>query len=54
MQDAKTYRKYAEDCRRIAQTMNARDKAVMLEMAKVWDERAEEADRLAKGKAGRT
>ena len=46
MQEAKTYRQYAEDCRRIAQTMNAKDKAVMLEMARVWDERAEEAERL--------
>jgi hypothetical protein len=53
MQDSKTYRQYAEDCRRIAQTMSAKDKAVMLEMAKVWDERAEESERLAaKDKAG--
>ena len=48
MQDAKTYRQYAEECRRIAQTMNAKDKAVLLEMAKLWDERADEAARLAK------
>jgi hypothetical protein len=54
MQDSKTYRQYAEDCRRIAQTMNAKDKAVMLEMANVWEERAEEAERLAKEKADRT
>jgi hypothetical protein len=47
MQDSKTYRQYAEECRRIAQTMSAKDKAVMLEMAKVWDERADEAERLA-------
>jgi hypothetical protein len=45
MQDARTYRQYATDCRRIAETMNANDKAIMLEMAKVWEERAEEADR---------
>lgn len=48
MQDAKTYRQYANDCRRIAQTMNANDKAIMLEMAKVWEERAEEAERAEK------
>jgi hypothetical protein len=54
MQDAKSYRQYAEDCRRIAQTMNAKDKAVMLEMAAVWEERAEEAERLAKDKAARS
>jgi hypothetical protein len=46
MQDSKTYRQYAEDCRRIAQTMSAKDKAVMLEMAKVWDERAGDAQRM--------
>lgn len=48
MQDAKTYRQYANDCRRIAETMSANDKAIMLEMAKVWDERAEEAERTRK------
>jgi hypothetical protein len=53
MQDAKTYRQYANDCRRIAQTMSAKDKAVMLEMAKVWDERADEADRLETNKGNR-
>ena len=45
MQDSNTYRHYANDCRRIAETMSAKDKAIMLEMAKVWDERAEEAER---------
>ena len=40
-----TYRHYANDCRRIAETMSAKDKAIMLEMAKVWDERASEAER---------
>jgi len=45
MQDSNTYRHYANDCRRIAETMSAKDKAIMLEMAKVWDERASEADR---------
>lgn len=52
MQDAKTYRQYASECRRIAETMNAKDKTIMLEMAKVWDERAEDAQRAAKGKGG--
>ena len=46
MQDSKSYRQYANDCRRIADTMNAKDKAIMLEMAKVWDERADEAARI--------
>jgi hypothetical protein len=51
MQKSKTYRQYAEDCRRIAQSMSAKDKAVMLEMAEVWDERADQADRIEKGTA---
>ena len=56
MQEAKTYRQYAQECRRIAQTMSAKDKAVMFEMAKVWDERADEAERLAlaRDKTGQT
>lgn len=53
MQDAQTYRQYANDCRRIAQTMSAKDKAIMLEMAKVWDERAEEAARVEKSGDGK-
>jgi hypothetical protein len=48
MQDVKSYRQYAAECRRIAATMNAKDKATMLEMAKVWDERADEATRIEK------
>jgi hypothetical protein len=53
MQDAKSYRQYANDCRRIADTMTAKDKAIMLEMAKVWDERADEAARIEKDKSER-
>ena len=53
MQDSNIYRKYADDCRRIAETMNAKDKAIMLEMAKVWDERAEDAERSEKIKTER-
>jgi hypothetical protein len=45
MQNSNIYRQYASDCRRIAETMSAKDKTIMLEMAKVWDERAEDAKR---------
>jgi hypothetical protein len=45
MQDSKTYRDYAEDCRRIAQTMNGKDRQALLEMAKAWELRAAEAER---------
>jgi hypothetical protein len=54
MQDSNTYRQYASDCRRIAETMSAKDKVIMLEMAKVWDERASEAERQETNKDGRT
>jgi hypothetical protein len=50
MQDATSYRQYAQECRRIAATMGAREKAVLLEMAKVWEERAEEAERSTRSK----
>jgi hypothetical protein len=53
MQDSKTYRQYANDCRRIAVTMPAKDKAIMLEMAKVWDERAGDAEKAEKDKNSR-
>jgi hypothetical protein len=53
MQDSKTYRQYADDCRRIAETMTAKDKAIMLEMAKLWDERATDAERAGKNKNDR-
>ena len=53
MQDSNIYRQYASDCRRIAETMSAKDKTVMLEMAKVWEERAEDAERAEKMKAER-
>ena len=46
MKDAKTYRQYAADCRRMAQTMSSKkDRDVLLKMAHVWEERAAEADR---------
>lgn len=50
MQDSHVYRQYAAECRRIAETMSAKDKAIMMEMAKVWDERAADAERAEKGK----
>ena len=53
-ESAYTYRQYASDCRRIAETMSAKDKTIMLEMAKVWAERAEDAERAEKNKGDRT
>lgn len=49
MKDAKTYRQYAADCRRMAQTMNAKkDRDTLLKMAQVWEERADDAERAEK------
>jgi hypothetical protein len=45
MLEAKTYRQYAADCIRIAEKMDAKDRAVLLEIAQAWQMRAEEADR---------
>jgi hypothetical protein len=47
MQEEKSYREYAEFCRRLARTMSARDSRVLLGMADAWDARAEEAARQA-------
>jgi len=48
MKDAKTYRTYADDCRRIAEKMKGMDKAALLRMAELWDKQAEEAERQHK------
>jgi hypothetical protein len=45
MQDAKVYRQYATDCRRLAATMKAKDGRILLQMAEAWDVRAEEAEK---------
>ena len=45
MKDAKTYREYAADCRRMAQLMNQNDKEALLKMAEAWEDRAKEAER---------
>jgi hypothetical protein len=50
MQDASTYRQYAEDCRRLANTMSEKDRKIMLTMAAAWDSRAGEAERIQRKK----
>jgi hypothetical protein len=49
MKDAKTYREYAADCRRMAQLMNQKDREVLLKMAQAWEDRALEAERRKDG-----
>jgi hypothetical protein len=48
MKDAETYRQYAADCRRLAATMQAKDRKTLLEMAAAWEARADEASRVHK------
>jgi hypothetical protein len=48
MKDAKTYREYAADCTRMAQSTDAKDRETLLKMAKAWEDRAREAERNEK------
>jgi hypothetical protein len=48
VEEAKTYREYANHCVRMAQLMNADDKETLLGMAKAWEDRAREAERREK------
>jgi len=42
------YKQYAADCIRLAETMNAKDKQILLEIAAAWNARAQEAGRKEK------
>lgn len=53
MNDAKTYREYAADCIRIAQSMDPNDREILLKMAKAWEDRAREAERNEKAESDR-
>jgi hypothetical protein len=53
MNDAKTYREYAADCTRIAQSMDANDRETLLKMAKAWEDRAREAERNEQAESDR-
>ena len=48
MKNATTYREFAADCIRIAQTMSANDRQILLKMAEAWEDRAREAERANK------
>ena len=47
MQDARTYRQYADECRALANTM-PEHRAKLLDMAAVWDELAKKAEERGK------
>jgi hypothetical protein len=49
MLEAKTYRQYAAECRRMANTMKeAADRKALLQIAEAWEKQAQEAERLEK------
>jgi hypothetical protein len=48
MKDAQTYREYAADCMRMAQLLKGGDREALVNMAKAWEERAQEIERRAK------
>jgi hypothetical protein len=53
MKDAKTYRQYAAECRRIAQTMSDEDRATLEQMAALWESIARDVERSqARKKSG--
>ena len=45
MKDYMKFRRYAEDCRRLANIMKPEHSATLLEIADAWDRCAEEAER---------
>jgi hypothetical protein len=47
MTDAIKFKRYAEDCRRLAKSMKPEHKATLLEIAEAWDRCAEEAEHQA-------
>jgi hypothetical protein len=46
--DAKQFRDYADECRRMAQKASEQDRGVLMEIAQAWMRCAEEAERKAR------
>jgi hypothetical protein len=44
MLEPEKFRRYAEDCTRIAATMNGNDRQTLLAIAEAWEARAAEAE----------
>ncbi len=44
MDDPTTYRKYAEECKRLAKSMSPADRKTILEIAEAWLECAKKAE----------
>jgi hypothetical protein len=47
MRDPATFRKYAQECQRLARLMPAEHQAALLQIAEAWNQCAEEAEREA-------
>jgi|HubBroStandDraft_6_1064221.scaffolds.fasta_scaffold142449_2 hypothetical protein len=45
MRDAATYRRFAEECQRLAMTMSEEHRAALLEIADAWIKLEQEAER---------
>jgi hypothetical protein len=52
MREAKTYRTFAQECRRMAETASANDRAVLLQIAEAWEAQAKHVEQC-NGKPGR-
>jgi hypothetical protein len=50
MTDSEIYRKFAEECQRMAKTAREHDKKILLEHAAFWLKLAEEAEKDQTGK----
>jgi hypothetical protein len=44
MREAETYRKFAQECRRMAETASAKDRAVLMQIAEAWEAQARRAE----------
>jgi hypothetical protein len=54
MDDSTVYRRYAEECKRLARVMSAADQNVMLEIADAWLACANEAEQKEHGRGWAT
>jgi hypothetical protein len=53
MEDAQTYRRYAEDCLKLARSM-PRQREKLIEMAATWQQLAERAEKKRKDGEGKS
>ena len=44
MRETETYHKFAQECRRMAATASAKDRAVLLQIAEAWEAQAKHVE----------